>query len=103
MRDEVLSIAFVRPEAGKEEECIAVLWDLYRALHRKNYSRDILYRDVNDPHLLVNLRYWKSPDARREAQEDPEIHRHWLRLGQICKVEQVREELQPISFSEDAS
>ncbi len=99
MRPEVLSIAFVRPEEGKEEECLAVLWDLYRVLQRKNYSRDVLYRDKNDPRLLVNLRYWKSPAARDQAHEDPEVHRHWSRLGQLCRVELVREELESISVS----
>lgn len=99
MPQELLSIAFVRPEEGKEEECLTVLWELYRVLHRKNYSRDVLYRDKNDPQLLVNLRYWQSPGAREQAHEDPEVHRHWSRLGQLCRVELVREELESISLT----
>lgn len=99
MAQEMLSIAFVRPEEGKEEECLAVLWDLYRVLHHKDYSRDVLYRDKNDPHLLVNLRYWKSRAARDQAHEDPEVHRHWSRLGQLCRVELVREELESIPLA----
>lgn len=99
MAEQVLSIAVVRPDEGKAEECAAVIRELYAVLQRKNYSRDLLYRDTQNPELLVNLRYWTSPQARQDAHEDPEIHRYWLRLGQLCKVVQVYEELEEIQGS----
>lgn len=93
---EVLSIAVVRPHEGKTEETVAVIRELYAVLERKHYSRDLLYRDLNDPRLMVNLRHWSSAQARRDAQEDPEIHRYWQRLGQLCEVVKVYEELEEI-------
>ena len=96
MAEQVLSIAVVRPNEGKGEECVAVIRELYVVLERKHYSRDLLYRDLQNPELLVNLRYWTSAQARYDAQEDPEIHRYWLRLGQLCEVVKVYEELEEI-------
>lgn len=98
MSEEVLSIAFVRPLEGQEAEVLAVARALYALLERKQYSRDLLYRDTRDPHLLVNLRYWRSREARELAHEDPDVHRFWARLGQICRVETVYERLEEIRF-----
>jgi len=53
MAEEVLSIAFVRPFEGQDEEVVALAGELYALLERKQYSRDLLYRDRHDPHLLV--------------------------------------------------
>ena len=98
MAEEVLSIAFVRPFEGHDEEVAALAGELYVLLERKQYSRDLLYRDRRDPHLLVNLRYWRSEEARQEAHEDPEVHHFWARLGQICQVETVYERLEEIDW-----
>lgn len=100
MSEEVLSIAFVQPQEGHEAELISILKELYTLLERKQYSRDRLYRDVRNSHLLVNLRYWRSEQARREAQEDPDVHRFWARLGQICRVEPVYESLEEIVWKQ---
>jgi quinol monooxygenase YgiN len=97
---EVVSIAYIRPDDGKEEETLQVLSELYGVMRRKGYSRDLLYRDVKDKGgRLVNLRYWASEEAREEAHEDPEVHRLWQRLGGISKVEAVLEKLEEIDGS----
>ena len=93
----------VRPEEGYEEEVLRILRDLYAVMTQKNYSRNVLYRDAKDPRRLVNLRYWTSEDARTRAQEDPDVHRHWARLGQVAKVEQVMEQLDEISMESGSS
>jgi quinol monooxygenase YgiN len=96
---EILSIAHVRVEEGKDPETLQVLSDLYTLMRRKGYSRDLLYRDMKDPGLLINLRYWKSQEAREEAQEDPEVHRLWQRLAETSKVESVIEKLEAVEGS----
>lgn len=93
---EILSIAYIRPEEGKDEETLEVLSELYGLMHRKGYSRDLLYRDMKDKARFVNLRYWASEEMREEAHEDPEVHRLWQRLGNISKVEAVLEKLEAI-------
>ena len=93
MSDEIFALAVVRPHEGHEEQVIGILHDLYVVMNRKNYSRNILYRDEKDKSRLVNLRYWSSEKARSEAQEDPEVHRQWVRLAEVATVDLVFESL----------
>jgi hypothetical protein len=88
----ILAIAIVRPHPGKDAEVLAVLRDLYSILASKGYSRDELYQDAKDERYF-NLRYWKSEESRRHAYDDSDVQRCWLRLSQICEVEQVYEKL----------
>ena len=55
---EILSIAHIRVDEGKEQETLQTLSELYLLMRRKGYSRDLLYRDVKEPSRLINLRYW---------------------------------------------
>ncbi|MGA2000376.1 MAG: antibiotic biosynthesis monooxygenase [Terriglobales bacterium] len=91
---ELVSIAYVRPAEGNEQQALEILADLYTLLRKKNYSRDLLYRDAKDHRRLINLRYWRSEEARQEAQEDPEVHRLWQSLSEVSKVEGVIEKLE---------
>jgi quinol monooxygenase YgiN len=93
---EIVSIAYVRPAEGKEQQTLEILAELYALLRKKNYSRDLLYRDAQDHRRLINLRYWTSDEAREEAHEDPEVHRFWQRLAEVSKVEGVIEKLELI-------
>ena len=97
MSEEIFAIAVVRPAEGREAEVIRVLHDLYAVMTQKNYSRNLLYRDEKDASRLVNLRYWSSEEARRQAQEDPDFHRQWVRLAEIATVDQVFERLDEVS------
>jgi len=92
----ILSIAIVRPYPGEDAEVLAVLQELHSILERKGYSRDELYRDGNDERLF-NLRYWKTEESRRHAYDDPDVQRCWLKLSQICEVEQVYEKLHKLT------
>ena len=91
MTNEIFAIAVVRPHEGHEHEVIGILHDLYDVMTRKKYSRNVLYRDEKDASRLVNLRYWTSESARSEAQEDPDVHRQWVRLAETATVELVFE------------
>jgi quinol monooxygenase YgiN len=92
----ILALAVLQPLPGKEDELIQTLRELYALLFRKGYSRDTLYRDPNRPGSLVHLRYWTSKEQRDEAQQDPEVHKYWLRLPELCIITTVHEELETV-------
>jgi quinol monooxygenase YgiN len=96
MGQEILSVAIFESLPGKDEEVIATLRDLVAALAAGGYSRDVLYRDA---HLhFVLTRYWKSEDARRAAQEDPEVQRCWAKIGNEIKNVTVYETLKEMTL-----
>jgi heme-degrading monooxygenase HmoA len=98
----MLSIAIYEPLPGQEEASLSTMRDLLAALTAGGYSRDALYRDVNSQYVL--LRYWKSEEARRAAQEDPEVLRCWAKLGHEIRIVKVYERLeQPDGFGADGS
>lgn len=92
----VLALAVLQPLPGKEDELIETLRELYELLFRKGYSRDTLYRDPKRPGSLVHLRHWTSKEHRDEAQQDPEVHKFWLRLPELCVLTSVYEELETV-------
>jgi len=94
---EIMALAVVDAFDGKDEECLHLLHEFYAVLRRKRYSRDLLYRDVKDRRRFVNIRYWRSEEARKEAHEDPDVHSFWKRLSEIAKVTQVFERLENVS------
>ncbi len=96
MDSEFLAIAVVKPHHGRENDVLELLNTFYAVLARKGYSRDILYRSHKDATRFFNLRYWKSDEMRREAAEDPEVHRYWHELSTMAVVETVYEQLEEI-------
>ncbi|HWR15051.1 MAG TPA: hypothetical protein VN577_09490 [Terriglobales bacterium] len=98
MQDRIFAIAVIRPFDQRQSDVIALLTEFYAMLERKGYSHDKLFHDARDPGRLLNFRYWNSDDARREAAEDPDVHRFWHRLGEMADVETVYEELHEIEF-----
>jgi hypothetical protein len=96
-RQGFLAIIVFRPLDGLEQECLEAIRLLYQLIRSKSYGRGILLRDVNDG-AWIGIRFWASEEARREAQEDPELLRVWQRLGHLCTVELVREQLEKIDL-----
>lgn len=96
MSEEVLSLAFIEPVAGREAECEARLHEIGALVERKQYGRDAVYRDPQEPRALVLTRYWRSAETRRLAHEDPEMHRFWREMAELCRVTRVYEELIPV-------
>ena len=94
---EIMALAIVDAFDGKDEECLQLLHEFYAVLRRKQYSRDRLYRDRKDPRRFVNLRHWRSEEARKDAQDDPDVHSFWRRLSEIAKVTQVIERLEDVT------
>jgi hypothetical protein len=92
---EILSVAVWRPVAGEESASLATLRELTSILAKKGYGRDYLYRDREGQYVL--LRYWKSGDARRAAQEDPDLLRCWARLGNEIEIVKVYETLSEVT------
>jgi len=95
--NEIMALAIVDAFDGKEEDCLGLLHEFYAVLRRKQYSRDLLYRDRKDPRRFVNIRYWRSEETREDAQGDPDVHSFWKRLSEIAKVTQVLERLEDVT------
>ena len=98
MPDEILSVAVWDPVPDQEAASLATIRELIAILSAKGYSRDLLYRDRESHYVL--LRYWKSEEARRTAQEDPDILRCWARLGNEIQIVKVYETLTEVPLAE---
>ena len=94
MSEEVVSVAILEALPGKVEELVAMLRELYSMMHTKGYCSDVLYRDNDRPDRLFHLRRWKSPELRSEAQIDPDVHRYWQQLPDLCIIPTVYENLE---------
>jgi hypothetical protein len=89
-----LSVAIWEPLPGMDAASLATLRELNDIIARKAYGRDLLYR-TQDAHYIL-LRYWNSDDARRTAQEDPEMLRCWARLANEIQILKVYEKLEEV-------
>ena len=96
MADEILSMAVLEALPGKEEELLTTLRELYTLMNAKGYCRDTLHRDSAQPDRFLHLRHWKSAEMRAEAQVDPEVHRYWLKLPELCTIPTVYENLESV-------
>jgi heme-degrading monooxygenase HmoA len=94
MPQEVLSVAVWEPVPGMEAASLETVRELISILAARGYSRDLLYRDPESHYVL--LRYWKSEEARRAAQEDPDAQRCWARLGNEIQILKVYEKLEVV-------
>jgi|SRR6266849_6791188 hypothetical protein len=94
MPQEILSVAVWEPVPDMEAASLATIRELIAILSAKGYSRDLLYHDGESHYVL--LRYWKSEDSRRAAQEDPEVQRRWARLGNEIQILKVYEKLESV-------
>jgi len=74
-----------------EAASLATLRELMSIVATKGYGRDLLYRDRSAHYVF--LRYWKNEEARRAAQEDPDMLRCWARLGNEIQILKVYETL----------
>lgn len=98
MPQEILAVAIWEPLPDMEAASLATIRELIAILSAKGYSRDLLYRD-KDAHYVL-LRYWKSEEARRSAQEDPEVQRCWAKLGNEIQILKVYERLESVPLGQ---
>jgi|SRR5947209_3486119 len=94
MPQEILAVAIWLPLPDMEAASLETLQELIAILSTRGYSRDVLYRDPEAHYVL--LRYWKSEESRRSAQEDPEIQRCWAKLGNEIQILKVYERLEEV-------
>jgi len=78
-----------------EAASLATFGEITSILTAKGYGRDLLYQDRESQYVL--LRYWKSKEARRAAQEDPDMLRCWARLGNEIEIVKVYETLSEVN------
>jgi hypothetical protein len=96
MAEEIVSMSILEALPGKEDELLYMLRELYGLMHAKGYCRDSLFRDRTRPDRFVHIRYWVSLELRGEAQIDPEVHRYWQRLPELCNIPAVYENLETV-------
>ena len=100
MKEPIRSMSILKPHPGMEQELIAFLTEFYGMMYAKEYSRDMLFKDLKQPETYVHVRIWFSPTARDAAMHDPDVHRYWMRLPEIGTVTEIWEELEPIFSTE---
>jgi len=96
MEQEIFSLAVLEALPGKEDELLNALRELYTLMHGKGYSRDTLYRDTVRPDRFMHVRCWTSAEMRAEAQSDPEVHRFWQMLPELCTIPVVHESVEKV-------
>ncbi|HUI83822.1 MAG TPA: antibiotic biosynthesis monooxygenase [Candidatus Binatia bacterium] len=96
MAEQIVSIAVVEALPGKRDDLLSTLRELYTLMQVKGYCRDTLHRDCSRPDRFLHLRRWTSPEMRAEAQADPEVHRYWQMLPQLCTIPVVYETLEKV-------
>ena len=98
MPQEILSVAIWEPVPEMESASLVTIDELSKIVAAKGYGRDLLYRDRESHYVF--LRYWKSEEARRAAQEDPDMLRCWARLGNEIRILKVYETLTELGLSD---
>jgi quinol monooxygenase YgiN len=96
MAEEIVSVAVLEALPGKEAALLAMLRELYTMMHAKGYCRDTLRRDPARPDRFLHVRYWTSAEMRAEAQADPDVHRYWQMLPDLCTIPIVHESLETV-------
>ncbi len=91
-------MAVWEPIPEMEAVSLATIRELTSIVITKGYGRDMLYRDRESHYVF--LRYWKSEEARRAAQEDPDMLRCWARLGNEIQIVKVYETLTEVSVDD---
>ncbi len=106
MQKEILALAVLEPHVGREDDCLSLLRELYDLLKAKGYSQDLLFRDVKPEssakERFVHMRIWASRESRDEAMQDPEVHRYWMKLPEVCTITTVYENLERLYTSYEA-
>lgn len=106
MDNEILALAILEPHVGRENDCLALLREFYDVLKSKGYSQDLLFRDVKSEsgarERYVHLRIWTSRETRDEAMQDPDVHRYWQKLPEVCTITTVYENLERLYTSYEA-
>ena len=100
MKEPIRSMSILKPHPGMEQELIAFLIEFYSMMYAKEYSRDMLFKDLKQPETYVHVRIWFSPKARDAAMHDPDVHRYWMKLPELGDVTDIWEELEPIFSTE---
>ena len=98
MPQEILSVAVWEPVPDMEAASLSTIRELTSIVIAKGYGRDMLYRDRESHYVF--LRCWKSEEARRAAQEDPDMLRCWARLGNEIQIMKVYETLTEVPMDQ---
>ncbi len=92
---EIPAVAIFEPIPGMEDQARQTLHALLGLLASKGYSRDLLLYDSKKNRYFA-VRHWASADARSRAQEDPQVHALWAKLGHEINMLEVYEQLDEV-------
>ncbi len=92
---EIPAVAIFEPIQGMEEQARQTLQALIALLASKGYSRDLLLYDSKKNRYFA-VRHWASAEARSRAQEDPQVHALWAKLGNEINMLEVYEQLEEV-------
>ena len=95
MPQEILSVAVWEPLPDMQADALQTFRELSSIVSTKNYGRDLLYRDRESHYIF--MRYWQSEEARKTAQEDPDMLRCWAKLGNQITIVKVYETLTEVA------
>lgn len=101
MRDQIRSMAVLKPHPGRDLELVAFLREFYTMMYTKQYSRDMLFQDAKQPGLFIHIRIWLSGEARATAVQDPEVHRYWMKLPELGSIVRTYEDLELIISTQE--
>jgi hypothetical protein len=101
MKESIRSMAILKAHPGREPELLTFLREFYTMMYTKQYSRDMLFRDLKQPGVLVNIRIWLSDEARNSAVHDPDVHRFWMKLPELATITNIYEELEAIFSTQE--
>jgi quinol monooxygenase YgiN len=94
-------MAILKPHPGKQPELIAFLREFYAMMYTKQYSRDMLFRDLKQSDVFVHIRIWLSDEARDAAVQDPDVHHYWMKLPELGSITTIYEDLEPIFSTQE--
>jgi len=101
MKNSIRSMAILKPNPGLELEAFEFLREFYSMMYTKQYSRDILFRDLKNPAVFVHIRIWLSMEARATAVNDPDVHHYWKKFPEFATITTTYEELEPIFSTQE--
>jgi hypothetical protein len=101
MSIKIRSMAVLQAHPDKGPELVSLLSEFYTMMYRKQYSRDLLFRDAKQEGQFVHIRIWTSPEAREAAVHDPDVHYYWMKLPELAEITNIHENLETVFCTGD--
>ena len=81
----VTQITVIEPEAGKQDEALAVMAERARFMARQPGFVSISLHRSLDGRRIVNYVQWQSQELLRSAHKSPEFRKEWRRFDNLTE------------------